>query len=103
MKISILISFLLGLAIVYLAWQRLQFQEERIAISAVVADINEVKNNQKAGAHFNTRVTVSFQPSRHETHQASFITKKPITFEIGDTIEIYYSPKNMQRIEWKME
>ncbi len=101
MKISILLSLLLGLGIVYLAWQRLQFREERISTTAMVSDISQVKNMQQGGQAFNTRVTVNFQPTRHETEQASFITKKPINFAVGDTIEIYYSPKNRQHIAWK--
>ena len=98
---SRILSILFGIGIVYFAWQRLANQAMPTStIAAVVTDIKALPTQDAISL---TRVAVSFQPTRHETYRAAFNTEKVFPFEIGDTIEVYFSPKDMQRIEWKME
>lgn len=87
-----LLSILIGLAIVFLTWQRLKPNEVRIPIDAIVTDI--VPNDANT-----YQIHVSFNPKRHETHQVHFKVKTKPTFAIGDSIRVAYRANNTEDVK----
>ena len=86
-----LLSMLVGLVIVCLAWQRLQVKETYIPSSALVTDIVT-----KDSSLF--QIYISINPKRHETHRLSFSLNSVPHFMIGDSIMVAYRANNMEDV-----